>query len=200
MAQMKKRCAKCGVDKPLNDFHRRNTTCQQRQSWCKVCIREYRVQPKNKTRQRELDARPEIKTRQREYRAQSENKARQREYAARPEIKAQRRKSRQEERFAAFNRIGGARCVLCSCAELIFLAVDHADKNGAAHRKQVGGGNAMAKWILNATDIELRKWNLRTLCCNCNTATRITSDEEVQNTALRAAKQMIRYFKTIGRK
>lgn len=36
-----KRCEKCGREKPLDDFHRRNSIPSGRQPHCKECVREY---------------------------------------------------------------------------------------------------------------------------------------------------------------
>ena len=96
------------------------------------------------------------------------------EYQKKPKAKACQREYKMRVKSAAFNRIGGMRCALCGCDEMIFLTVDHADGNGVAHRKQLQGrgrgGGPVYSWIVKASDEELAKWNLRILCYNCNCA------------------------------
>jgi hypothetical protein len=85
----------------------------------------------------------------------------------------------------AMERLGGARCAICGCEELIFLTIDHADGNGHEHRKQLGGSSRRSsskeirRWILSATDAELAEWNLRVLCFNCNCALNNATEDEV---------------------
>jgi hypothetical protein len=154
-----KKCTKCGVVKPLDDFYRnKNKPNDHRELSCKVCMNKQ----------------------QRKHRAQSEVKAQIRKYRAQPEVKKRAREYWQENKLAAFERIGGVRCVLCGCTESIFLSVDHTNKNGNKHRKQERSAQKITQWILTATDVELHKWNLRVLCHNCNTATRDISNKEIQ--------------------
>ena len=71
----------------------------------------------------------------------------------------------------AFNRL----CVLlhyghvCSCCgetRREFLSVDHIEGDGAAHRRAVGSGAPMYRWIIDNNYPD----NLRLLCHNCNLA------------------------------
>lgn len=38
-----KRCAKCGLTKPLSEFNRHRASADGRQSYCRSCAREYRA-------------------------------------------------------------------------------------------------------------------------------------------------------------
>lgn len=38
-----KRCAKCGLKKPIAEFNRHRASADGRQSYCRSCAREYRV-------------------------------------------------------------------------------------------------------------------------------------------------------------
>lgn len=112
----------------------------------------------------------------------------QREYNARaskkPTVKAYRKQYGTQHhwrtKLAAFDRLGGCRCMLCDCEEPVFLTIDHADGNGAQHRKTAGSGVAIYRWVKKATKAELKHWNLRVLCYNCNGATRHNTDEQVR--------------------
>ena len=112
------------------------------------------------------------------------------EHQKRPEVKAYKKKYKQRVKRAAFDRIGDMRCALCGCDEMIFLTVDHADGNGAAHRKQLNGTNGrfsnhIGSWIIKATDEELAEWNLRILCYNCNCALNYHTEATVKAAAKR---------------
>lgn len=60
----------------------------------------------------------------------------------------------------------GTSCACCGESEDAFLTVDHIDGSGAEHRKIIGAGNNLYRW--------LRKnrfpGGFRTLCANCNLA------------------------------
>ena len=96
---------------------------------------------------------------------------------------------------ATLDRLGGARCALCGCEELIFLTVDHTDGNGHIHRKQIGNGSNTHRWILKASDVELKRWHLRVLCSSCQKATQHQSDDEVR-AAMKREHSRIRRIKT----
>jgi hypothetical protein len=60
----------------------------------------------------------------------------------------------------------GGRCVCCGEAHFEFLAIDHTDGGGEAHRAVVGQGSLMVDWII---ENEFPS-NFRILCHNCNQA------------------------------
>lgn len=68
---------------------------------------------------------------------------------------------RLELRERVFARIGRA-CVCCGEEEIGFLTLDHADDDGAWHRKTVSD---MYAWALSAVEARLV---LQTMCFNCN--------------------------------
>ena len=94
------------------------------------------------------------------------------EYYQRPGIRERCRqnskKRAQQYVYSALKRLGG-RCIICGCIELILLTISHENHDGTVHRKQIGSGK-IYKWILNATDEELKKANLAVRCYNCNCA------------------------------
>lgn len=60
---------------------------------------------------------------------------------------------------------GGA-CACCGEAEYAFLALDHENGGGSAHRKEVGSGSRMVDWIISHGFPEI----FQVLCHNCNNA------------------------------
>lgn len=46
-----KRCSRCKLPKPLDDFDRRNDTVDGRQDYCKECRREYQRDDRLRTRE-----------------------------------------------------------------------------------------------------------------------------------------------------
>jgi len=112
-----KKCTKCGIEKPLTEFHKKKSSKDGHGYSCKLCSREYYVQnkekiakqgaiyrAKNKERrkrqQKEYNARPEVKEktkkRQKEYLARPETIEMRKEYFARPEVKERIEKRRIE--------------------------------------------------------------------------------------------------------
>lgn len=93
------------------------------------------------------------------------NQRNQKYYLARARIDRLERKLRVMRHYC-----GGKwpRCKCCGEDELEFLAIDHADGDGAAHRKRtgLGGGNEFYKWIEEHNFPR----GLRVLCHNCNIA------------------------------
>src|SRR3954469_970420 len=49
---MTKRCGRCGLEKPLDDFHRRQSG---RQTWCKPCRRSYDAEYHQSVRPRRIE-------------------------------------------------------------------------------------------------------------------------------------------------
>jgi hypothetical protein len=60
---VKKRCAKCGVEKPLGDFHRQPSGSHGRHSYCKTCYNKKYRGVKRKPISKEARSRQNLKTR-----------------------------------------------------------------------------------------------------------------------------------------
>lgn len=58
----------------------------------------------------------------------------------------------------------GNECACCGENETIFLSIDHVNNDGAKHRKKIGVGHILFRWII---DNKFPK-ALQLLCCNCN--------------------------------
>jgi hypothetical protein len=61
---------------------------------------------------------------------------------------------------------GSIRCACCGQDKLPFLALDHVDGGGAAHRKAIGSGDTFHRWLIK-NDFPP---GLQVLCHNCNLA------------------------------
>ena len=71
---------------------------------------------------------------------------------------------RKERREAVLNHYGG-RCVCCGEDEKCFLAIDHTDGEGNAHRKEINKyGSTFFKWLIDEDFPE----GFQVLCHNCN--------------------------------
>ncbi len=67
-------------------------------------------------------------------------------------------------RDAAFEAYGGKRCVCCGETEPVFLTIDHINGKGAEHRRQLGAGAALYRWLCKKG----YPAGFRVLCFNCN--------------------------------
>lgn len=58
----------------------------------------------------------------------------------------------------------GSNCACCSEGELMFLAVDHKNNDGAKHRKEVGVSDRFYRWLIRNNFPP----EFQLLCANCN--------------------------------
>ncbi|HEC64216.1 MAG TPA: hypothetical protein ENI23_02860 [bacterium] len=59
----------------------------------------------------------------------------------------------------------GGKCACCGETVLVFLTVDHINNDGAKHRKEIGDGHVIYRWIKrNNFPIDM----FQILCYNCN--------------------------------
>ncbi len=58
----------------------------------------------------------------------------------------------------------GSKCACCGEDEQIFLSIDHKNNDGAEHRKKIGIGHILFRWIIDHDFPD----TLQLLCCNCN--------------------------------
>lgn len=59
----------------------------------------------------------------------------------------------------------GGECLCCGEDRVIFLTIDHIHDDGASHRREVGEGSTMYKWLKKNG---YPKDRFRLLCYNCN--------------------------------
>lgn len=69
-------------------------------------------------------------------------------------------------RLKAYEAYGGSKCVCCETEHLEFLTLDHIGGGGAEHRREVGAGDKLYRWLRN-NDYPP---GFRVLCFNCNYA------------------------------
>lgn len=82
------------------------------------------------------------------------------------------RENHQRLKRAVITAYGG-RCECCGETEPEFLSLDHVDGGGTKHRKKIGGGSRLWRWLRDAGWPKRCEFGrLRILCMNCNTATR----------------------------
>lgn len=73
------------------------------------------------------------------------------------------------EVFAAYSGPDGPQCTCCGESTFEFLQVDHVNNDGAEHRRQLGG-QCIYSWLKQH---DFPK-GFQLLCCNCNSAKRLT--------------------------
>lgn len=82
-----------------------------------------------------------------------------------PEVYAARDKANREKLRNDILQHYGGKCVCCGEAAYEFLAIDHIDGNGNAHRRAIGQSN-LYRWIRKNGYPD----NFQVLCHNCNNA------------------------------
>lgn len=135
-------CSFCKVVAPLQSF--------RRWSWrCSKCVAEY----KRGHRPKGAEARAHR-------RAMYD--------ANRVQILEQRRCIREKVRVDVLRRYGGS-CACCGETEPRFLALDHINRDGAQHRREIGCSNSLKiyQWVQRHG---YPKDRFRILCHNCNFA------------------------------
>jgi hypothetical protein len=74
-------------------------------------------------------------------------------------------------KFAAFRKLGGI-CVCCHEHDLNLLTVDHVNKDGAAHRKELGGNHSRRIYQeILASEGPISRYQL--LCWSCNSGRQV---------------------------
>jgi rubredoxin len=74
-----------------------------------------------------------------------------------------------QNKKAVFNHYGNkCACPDCNESRIEFLSLDHINGDGAEHRKKVGGGNALYRWLIKNNFPS--EYKLQLLCYNCNLA------------------------------
>lgn len=72
-------------------------------------------------------------------------------------------------RLEVFNGYGGAFCRCCGESEYVFLTIDHMNNDGAAHRREVGRGLGVFRWLRDNGFPP----GYQVLCWCCNEARRL---------------------------
>lgn len=149
---MVKRCSRCGIEKPLDEFYKasaKSKNAHGRRAYCKPC-----VLADNRERKAEAMLDPERAARYREGWLR-----RNRAYARRL-------------RAAILEGYGGT-CACCGETTPQFLAIDHIHNDGAAHRASLSMGRkspdpmGFYRWL---RDQGFPRDRFQLLCHNCNGA------------------------------
>lgn len=172
---MTKQCMSCDKILPIERFSYKHKNSGVRQSVCKQCAQEYG--------RRWRAAHPdEIRANMKTYYSQNREAllAQKREYynANQETIKRkvathyydnheghkQRAKQLAMERKVKVFEHYGARCICCGETNIGFLSIDHIRNDGADHRRKVGAGWAMYRWLIKNNFPD----GFQVLCYNCN--------------------------------
>jgi len=162
-----KKCGRCLLRHPLTSdfFGRRPGSLDGFNGICRKCVNARR-------NDRHALVRPQINKQQKIYRGNlteaGREEARKRTadwYLENRSAVLLRRKSERAALRSEMLDVYGNRCVCCGEQEPAFLTLDHADNDGAAHRRETG--NTYASW----KDLKAKGWpqrGYRLLCYNCN--------------------------------
>ena len=149
---MVKRCSRCGIEKPLDDFYRASAASKHahgRRAYCKPC-----VLADNRERKAVALLDPER--------------------AARWRAGIRRRNRSYSKRLrASVLQAYGEACACCGETTPEFLALDHIHNDGAAHRASLSMGRSSpdpAKFYRWIRDQGFPRDRFQLLCHNCNSA------------------------------
>lgn len=183
-------CRRCEIERDISEFSRNKRRPDGYSQWCKPCsaayLKEWRARPTSQEITAEYKATNYGKqmAQQAEYREKHRDQIlAQRKAAYYADVEASRHRSREqyaadpERRRATAKRTTarrkrlvvdhyGGHCKCCGETELAFLCIDHVNGGGAAHRRQIGGGQSIYWWLVKNGFPE----GFQVLCWNCNSA------------------------------
>jgi hypothetical protein len=81
-------------------------------------------------------------------------------------LSAKAKQDRLNLKLEAFNAYGGRVCACCREDSVVFLTIDHINNDGNVHRKEIGGGSLIYRWLKQQNYPE----GFQVLCRNCNWA------------------------------
>jgi len=147
---MGKICPQCEKE---GEFYKDSHSKDGLSTYCKTCHRS-----KMNARYAEIAGQPDVVARMKRNTAKwnAENK----EYKA--ATNAKRNRENRERCLAHY----GGKCECCGESRYEFLAIDHADGNGAKHRKKDNSAVRIAVWLIKNNFPD----GFRVLCHNCNCA------------------------------
>jgi hypothetical protein len=160
-----KKCNKCGEILQIDRFHIDNRSRDRRASICKLCAIEKSRLWNLANPERAKDQRKKNYEQNREAYKQRASEWATKNEERRAEIRrASEKKSDARNRDLVFMAYGGYYCVCCGENEPKFLAIDHIDGGGAAHRRAIGGSSNFYRWLI----LHDFPTGFRVLCHNCN--------------------------------
>lgn len=172
-----KTCTKCGETKTLEAFDRNPNGKYGRKPACKPCTRIYQreYRAKNPTysteyarrwREKDPEGWEQYKRNQREKDPEGLKQYKRKWRTENKEVaNAHKRAFTRRLRLAVLSAYGG-RCQCCGETTEEFLTIDHVYNDGAAHRKNIGGGGSSTYIWLKRNGFPKDRFQL--LCMNCN--------------------------------
>lgn len=153
-----RRCTKCLLEKPIDEFNLSNIRLGHRRHECKACESERKKNWYNANHAREAHKRAEYARRHNVERSGSQEfRTRNRKYQ---------RDYRQKLKAIVYDHYGH-RCACCGETEPLFLSIDHVNNDGYALRKYNGHPQQNArflKWLIDNNFPD----DFQILCMNCN--------------------------------
>jgi len=151
-------CKECDAEKRIKSFATTGKGARYRLRTCNSCI-EIRKKERNPNRLAER------RTQSANWRATNQTSVIESRDKYRARNNEKTKQKEQERRRRVVQHYGG-KCACCGEATYEFLAIDHINGGGNKHRKEVGGGSLMVKWIIKNNFPPL----FQILCHNCNNA------------------------------
>lgn len=147
-----KKCNKCEKLLPLSEFYPKTNGYKDKMGYsCKKCTAEYNLKHYNE----KLKLDPAYKKRVSEY-AHDWHLRNQEKNNTRVAL------NRKRNRLICLNHYGGS-CYCCGESRYEFMAIDHIDGGGGAHRREIKSSN-IHRWLIKNNFPE----GFRALCHNCN--------------------------------
>lgn len=152
-----KKCSKCGLVKPRDEFHKSSKLKSGLMSWCKQCRHEKYLENHDQNLSR---ARKNRRTREEriEYYRKNPNK-----------FKKYHKTYREKLRLEVLIHYGGnpPKCACCGEPHLEFLSIDYIHGDGRKHRRKIGNSSiSLYRWLIKNNFPE----GFQVLCMNCNCA------------------------------
>jgi hypothetical protein len=172
-----KRCSRCGQQKVATAFHSSKTHRDGLYPWCKDCRRVYRQANRGtewatEKARRDRDRDHYLQQRRASYqrnrdvlRAKNRRYYQQHKDRLAPARRQRMRESRRTLRLETLTAYGNA-CACCGETEEAWLLMDHINGDGAEHRRQIGGGSVLYRWLRDHDFPE----GFQVLCANCSMA------------------------------
>jgi hypothetical protein len=141
----RKRCTKCEEVKSISAFWKNRRTPDGVRYWCIVCTKEHTARMMQNS-----------------------------DYAtrARASVRAGSKRHHLKHKNAVLDHYG-RQCRRCGFTDLRALSVDHIAGNGAQHRREIGGGNNICRWLV----ANMFPSGFQILCMNCQMIKRAENGE-----------------------
>lgn len=170
MTDARRRCTKCAQKKSVGDFYARKSSRDGLHTICKSCLaqahKRYRAENHDRVKARKRATRA---ARSETELARERDRMRARHQANRDAAIADMRTRRLAVKLTVLRHYGPV-CACCSESDSRFLTIEHANGDGAAHRREISGTRTLGadfyRWLIrNGLPGDL---GLIVLCISCN--------------------------------